>query len=166
MANLELIFVLRIGRGVFASSLILKGTVVETSPVLIFSKDEVERHTSQICLQHYTYYWPDPDGGPQTQAIALGLGSMFNHSTLRQNVIWTRDVSAGTIIYTAHRDIQPGEELCISYGNARLWFHDADLKDDEAELEGKDELQQSGLDALMLVTTNESIQHDVLTSRA
>ena len=28
-------------------------------------------------------------------------------------------------MYKALRDIEPGEELCISYG--RLWFPDADL---------------------------------------
>lgn len=73
---------------------------------------------------------------------------MFNHSRLRQNVTWSRDTKAGVIVYTAHRDIQPGEELCISYGNARLWFKDADESDSE-NLE-KDEMAGSGLDALAL----------------
>lgn len=148
-------FISVVGRGVFASRSIPKGTVVEISPVLVLTKDEVDQHTSQTSLQHYTYYWPDPAGGPQTQAIALGLGSMFNHSTLKQNVIWARDIVAGTIVYTAHRDIATGEELCISYGSARLWFEDAELQDGEGELEGKTELERSGLDKLMRVTTNE-----------
>lgn len=158
---------LRTGRGVFASSSILKGTVVEVSPVLIFTKVEVEKHTSQTCLEHYTYYWPDPAGGPQTQAIALGLGSMFNHSIRRQNVIWARDIAAGTIVYTAHRDIEAGEELCISYGNARLWFEDADLKDEESELEDKDDFERSGLGKLMRVTTNEAedVEADIFDDR-
>lgn len=53
---------------------------------------------------------------------------MFNHSgaSAGQNVVWTRDLRAGTIVYTAHRDIVAGEELCISYGAGRLWFADAD----------------------------------------
>ncbi len=146
------------GRGVFASQHIPKGTVVEVSPVLILTPEEVTRHTSQTVLQHYTYYWPNPcdPRGPQTQAIALGLGSMFNHSTLHQNIIWSRDITAETITYTAHRDIQAAEELCISYGNGRLWFQDADLADESLGIEGEDELQRSGLDALALVESNDA----------
>ena len=60
----------------------------------------------------------------RTQAISLGLGSLFNHSSQDLNVGWERDINAQTISYTALRDIGRGEELCINYG--RLWFHDAD----------------------------------------
>lgn len=84
---------------------------------------------------------------------------MFNHSTLRQNVIWARDMAAQAIVYTAHRDIAAGEELCISYGHARLWFKDADAVDAGdvyARLEarngdsGNDVLQLAGLGELDL----------------
>lgn len=143
------------GRGVFASKLIQKGTIVDISPVLIFTKDEVEKHTSQTCLQHYTYYWPDPAGGAQTQAVALGLGSMFNHSQQRQNVIWSRNVGAGTIVYKAHRDILAGEELCISYGSARLWFKDTDFEDESMDGDVGDEMTRSGLDAIMPLESND-----------
>lgn len=138
----------------FATQKISKGTLIDKSPVLVFDLNEVEKHTSQTCLQHYTYYWPNPKGGAQTQAMALGLGSMFNHSSLRQNVIWQRDVENGLIVYIAHRDIEAGEELCISYGNARLWFKDSDC-DPEEELVGKDDIVRSGLNTLMLMNSNE-----------
>src|ERR1700712_2566382 len=59
----------------------------------------------------------------QTQALILGLGSMFNHSTLHQNVGWERDLKNLLITYTTLRDINEGEELCISYG-PRLTFKD------------------------------------------
>lgn len=52
----------------------------------------------------------------KTQAVALGLGSLFNHSTLDQNVGWERDLDAQCIIYKALREIKAGEELCINYG--------------------------------------------------
>lgn len=51
---------------------------------------------------------------------------MFNHSTMHQNVGWTRDTESLLIVYRALRDIKAGEELCISYG-ARLTFVDADV---------------------------------------
>ena len=77
--------------------------------------------------------WPyqDPQTGRygRTQAIVLGLGSLFNHSTNKLNVVWQRDVESQSITYRALRDIGKGEELCISYG--RLWFEDADEHADE-----------------------------------
>ncbi|EXJ80570.1 hypothetical protein A1O1_08716 [Capronia coronata CBS 617.96] len=88
-----------------------------------------------------------------TQALALGLGSMFNHSLLGQNVGWKRNTETDVIVYTALRDIKAGEELCISYGSARLWFHDADAQvdtewgDDDNDTGGETlaELELSGL---------------------
>lgn len=92
-----------------------------------------------------------------TQAIALGLGSMFNHSTLRQNVGWKRNTETDVIVYTALRNIEKGEELCISYGSARLWFPDADaaaLDEDHGENdtggETLAELELSGLGRMEL----------------
>lgn len=60
--------------------------------------------------------WPitDSDGNKQVaQAVILGLGSMFNHSTQDQNVVWERDPERLIITYRALRDIQTGEELCM-----------------------------------------------------
>ena len=72
--------------------------------------------------------WPikDPQTGlvSHTQAVALGLGSLFNHSSLQQNLGWSRDLTGQCIVYKALRDIRAGEELCINYG--KLWFVDAD----------------------------------------
>ena len=68
----------------------------------------------------------------KTQAVVLGLGSLFNHnSSYRQNVGWKRNLKSQSIIYTALRDINAGEELCISYG-AHVWF----------EVKGEDEDSQ------------------------
>ena len=116
------------GRGVFASALIPAKTVIEICPVLILDPQDANNHISKTMLDHYTYNWPwTKDGrGLKTQVIVLGLGSMFNHSTYAQNVAWTRDVANECITYTALKDIEAGDELCISYGNGRLWFHDAD----------------------------------------
>jgi SET domain-containing protein len=55
-------------------------------------------------------------------ALALGLGSMFNHSN-KPNVGFQRDFDNKVIRYTTLREIQPNEELCISYGS-NLWFPD------------------------------------------
>jgi len=100
-------------------------------------------------LAHYTYTWPAEgdviipndqesfsSGSEQSasrakisrQALALGLGSMFNHKR-RPNVGWARDIPRQTIRYYTLRDVEEGEELCISYG-PKLWFDDADGPED------------------------------------
>lgn len=45
--------------------------------------------------------------------MALGLGSLFNHSTLNQNVGWERNLVAQCITYRALRDVRAGEELYV-----------------------------------------------------
>ena len=129
------------GRGVFASHFIPAKTVIEVCPVLILDPADAGNHISKTMLDHYTYNWPWNDGRTKTQVVVLGLGSMFNHSTYAQNVAWTRDVVNECVTYTALRDIQVGEELCISYGNGRLWFRDADR-------EGVDEKEEEEMSAL------------------
>lgn len=59
--------------------------------------------------------WPitDREGNKKVaQAVIFGLGSMFNHSTQDQNVVWERDPERLIITYRALRDITDGEELC------------------------------------------------------
>jgi hypothetical protein len=80
---------------------------------------------------------------------------MFNHSRGPPlNVLWTRDIEADCITYTALRNIAEGEELCISYGSGKLWFEVDDAGKGADELgEGEDydagqtlgELELSGL---------------------
>ncbi|PBP21748.1 SET domain protein [Diplocarpon rosae] len=134
------------GRGVFASKDIPGRTVVEVSPVLVLDPKENERYIKNTILFNYTYNWPyipspvelhghDPKSmkpPSTTQAVVLGIGSMFNHSTLRQNVGWERDVTNLLITYIALRDIKAGEELCISYGQ-RLTFKDTDSEEREPQ---------------------------------
>ena len=60
-----------------------------------------------------------------TQAVVFGLGSLFNHSRIAQNVCWIRDISNRAITYRTLRDVKAGEELCISYGD-HLTFIDVE----------------------------------------
>ncbi|KAF2399054.1 protein methyltransferase [Trichodelitschia bisporula] len=126
------------GRGVFTMVPIPRGTHIDTNPVLVLSPTDNEAHIKHTVLYHYTYNWPAPTSDAASapsqplQAVVLGLGSLFNHSSRDQNVVWTRDVARGTVTYRAARDIATGEELCISYG-ARLTFVDADAISEEPE---------------------------------
>ncbi|KAF2100643.1 SET domain-containing protein [Rhizodiscina lignyota] len=115
------------GRGIFATARIPAGTVIDVCPVLVLGVEENREHIEKTSLYHYTYNWPikTRDGKTEKlQAVIFGLGSMFNHSR-EQNVAWTRDIDHLIITYRALRDIEVGEELCISYGD-HLTFVDAD----------------------------------------
>lgn len=104
------------GRGVFTIMDIDKGTLIHISPVLLFDHTEYSEHGKYTQLDHYTYCWR---GG---YALALGLGSMFNHEPFgHQNVGFVRDMERSLIKYIALRDISAGEELCICYGHD-VWF--------------------------------------------
>ncbi|KAJ7147514.1 hypothetical protein C8R43DRAFT_1088552 [Mycena crocata] len=103
------------GRGVFAARAIVSQTVVESSPVLLFNKEEYENHGRFTILDQYTFKWKNGN-----MALALGLGSLFNHSN-HPNVSYTIDATSDCIHYTTTRDVEPEEELCIYYGS-NLWF--------------------------------------------
>lgn len=116
--------------------------MIDISPVLILDAKENSEHIEKTSLYHYTYNWPlSKDGAisskAQTQAVVFGLGSMFNHSSLHQNVGWTRDLEREVIVYRTLRDVEEGEELCISYGS-NLWFVDSDAAENASEDEDPD----------------------------
>lgn len=75
------------------------------------------------------------------QAIVLGLGSMFNHSAIRQNIGWLRNLEARVIVYSTLRDIEQGEELLISYGSC-LTFEDVEAAGLRAAEEEEDGLSR------------------------
>jgi SET domain-containing protein len=108
-------------------------------------------------LAHYTFTWPAdgdkviPGAEEQTQsseskehviakvpreALALGLGSMFNHNRT-PNIAWERQLATESIRYFTLREILTGEELCISYG-PKVWFADADGPLDDSSEEVND----------------------------
>ncbi|KAF8682388.1 SET domain [Rhizoctonia solani] len=111
------------GRGVFgriATSSIPARTLIDISPVLLFSTEEYT-HARRTVVDHYTFVWNDC--GNSFMALPLGLGSIFNHSR-EPNVSYQLDKKAKTIEYRTTRQIDPGDELCIYYGSDdKLWFH-------------------------------------------
>lgn len=102
------------GRGVFARESIPADTLIEVSPVLIVSNDEYKQHTlNKTIFESYLFTWSR--GGDY--ALALGLGSLFNHSDSSPNVSYVLDKVNQCIRYTTKRLIKKDEELCIFYGH-------------------------------------------------
>lgn len=103
----ELVEVKRVrgkGRGVFAKSFISEGTVIERVPVLVLPTEDVETTP----LADYVFEW-----GRDTVALALGYGSLYNHS-YEPNARYD-DVGQRTKEFSALRDIYPGEEITVNY---------------------------------------------------
>ncbi len=112
------------GRGVFAGEFIKAHTLIAVCPVLLFPAPPSDNSGNGIScerevLNSYTYTWD-----MNTQALSLGLGSMFNHTRV-QNVGFTIDKERHLIRYVTLCDVRVDTELCINYG-PKLWFDDSE----------------------------------------
>ena len=66
----------RHGRGVFSNADLPAGTIVEVSPMLLITREEGDRDD---LFGRYIFEW-DVDADLTAYALALGWGSLFNHS--------------------------------------------------------------------------------------
>ena len=108
------------GRGVFARTFIPKGTEFERVPVLVMPAGEILDDSRDTVLQHYVFDW-----GKNKVALALGFGSVYNHS-YKPNARYD-DYPRRIKGFSALRDIQPGEEITINYNGHQdddgpVWF--------------------------------------------
>ena len=96
------------GLGVFAKENISKGEIIEICPL---TKLDVP-YNSDV-LNDYRFGYPRK-GGNKILVVVLGYGSIYNHNN-QNNADW-RDGKPMTFEFFALRDIEPGEEICTSYG--------------------------------------------------
>ncbi len=99
------------GRGVFARELIKAGTVFERVPLLVIPAKEVLECEHGGFLSQYVFEY-----GKGTVALALGFGSLYNHS-YQPNARYD-DAGRQVKEFRALRDIQAGEEITINYNGA------------------------------------------------
>ncbi len=127
------------GRGIFATEFIPAGTVIERAPVLVMPAGEVLGTEDDTVLSHYLFEW-----GKGTVALALGYGSLYNHS-YSPNARY-EDEGRQLKLYIALRDIQAGEEVTINYnGSAEaadpVWFNVIENQSKTATNPGKGKKQ-------------------------
>jgi SET domain-containing protein len=111
------------GRGVFTFENIEKGTVIESSPVIVMNNEE-RKLLDQTLLHDYIFEW-----GPDKEycCMALGYVAVYNHS-YQSNCEYEMDFETKTIQIKTVRFVKAGEELFINY-NGRwddqrpVWFH-------------------------------------------
>jgi SET domain-containing protein len=109
------------GRGVFAARAFNPGDIIEVCPVIVLSPEDAHRLDPTALYSYYFGWSPDNTGG----AIALGYGSLYNHSDT-PNAAYHRDEAARAITITALRPIAAEEEILITYNfgstGAKPWF--------------------------------------------
>lgn len=111
------------GRGIYALRDIKKGELIEVSPVIISPKGEWE-YLEKTVMSHYCFHWGEE--GNDT-AIALGYGSLFNHSYSPNSVYYINEKKV-TIEFYCIVDIKKNEEITINYNGepedqSPLWFN-------------------------------------------
>src|SRR5277367_2223365 len=98
------------GRGVFAARRSLAGEVIEVCPVIALSSDDAAK-LDDTYLYNYYFGWGAENKGA---AIALGFGSLYNHS-YDPNAAYRKSEADSTISIIAVKPIAPDEEILIKY---------------------------------------------------
>ena len=111
------------GRGVFAQRAFREGEVVERAPVLVVPARQLA-DLDRTVLYDYYYSWNQD----QDAALAMGLGSFYNHA-VHPNANYFQREADGVIDYVALRDIAAGEEITIHYNGdpgdpGPVWFQE------------------------------------------
>jgi uncharacterized protein len=106
------------GRGIFATREIKKGELIHVAPVIVSPKEEYKYLKKTIMIE-YVFWWGEDN---EECALALGYGSLFNHS-FTPNALYKLNLINQTIDIFAYTNIKTGDEILINYNG--------DPKDDE-----------------------------------
>lgn len=108
------------GRGVYTALPLSPEDTIEICPVIVIPEGDVPLIHASI-LHNYYFTWPDGQG---SIALALGYGSMYNHSP-NPNATWIMDIPRQEMIVRCISPIPSGSEISIDYtgGTSQLpWF--------------------------------------------
>ncbi len=111
------------GRGVFVGEDLPANSFIELCPVIILSETDKEK-IHQTFLHDYYFLWGTEE---KQAAIALGYGSLYNHS-YSPNAQFIANLEDESILIESITPIEAGSEITINYnGDASdkspLWFN-------------------------------------------
>ena len=98
------------GRGVFAGRPFRKGEVIEVCPVILLQRRQERQLVGEV-LEKYIFHWPK---GAYVAAIALGYGSIYNHSP-NPNARFAPRFGTADVVCRAVCNIADGEQIFIDY---------------------------------------------------
>lgn len=110
------------GRAVYCSEDIVEGSLIELCPVILLNANDT-RIIHNTALHDYYFIWRDSE---KTSALALGYGSLYNHSE-NPNAEFENDFEGKFIRIIALKHIAAHEEICLHYFSKaqvkdELWF--------------------------------------------
>lgn len=112
-----------IGRGVFSKDIIKKGEMIEEAPFLEIPRDDISL-LDESFLTHYYFFF---GCNKERVALALGYGSLYNHSE-NPNAFFKIKAKEKAIEFKALRNIKGDEEVYVNYRGMDLrvkrplWF--------------------------------------------
>ena len=129
------------GKGLFATKTIPNGTLIERSPLIICDTYSFKCLDDLMGVRHivsdYPFKW-----NRRESAIALGYGSIINHSSDNPNALFKFNYSYPAIEFYARRTIQKDEEILMQYvpdyNLNKLWFETGGRIDNITQKEPKD----------------------------
>jgi len=114
--------IIKAGRGVFASRNIIKGEIIERCPIIKIPKYDSFGLNESNLISYFFYYGKDKE----RLAIALGFGSIYNHSYL-PNAKFSIKQNDNVIDFVALKNIKKDDEITVNYYGSSpkkypLWF--------------------------------------------
>jgi len=114
------------GRGVFTYEPIDDGVLIEVCPAIVLPEADLPV-IHRTHLHDYYFLWGEEE---KQCAIALGFGSLYNHS-YEPNAEYVFDFEQQTIDIYSLRTIEAGEEITINYNGwpddkKPVWFDQPD----------------------------------------
>src|SRR3990172_10207515 len=110
------------GRGVYARRDIKKGEIIERCPVIEVPKYDTSNLRESILVTYFFYFGRNKE----RSAIALGFGSIYNH-TYKRNARFKIKQKDMIIDFVALKNIKKDDEITVNYYNGNpkkspLWF--------------------------------------------
>lgn len=107
------------GKGIFATEDIPRGKIIEICDVIRLSANDT-KIIDKTSLYDYYFGWG------KCSAIALGNGSLYNHS-YEPNAKYKKDFPKGKLLFVSIKHIKKGEEITVNYNGdpkikERVWF--------------------------------------------
>ena len=114
--------IIKAGRGVFAGGDIKKGEIIERCPIIEIPKHDSSSLNASILVTYFFYFGKDKE----RSAIALGFGSIYNHS-YKPNAKFNIKQKLMLIDFIALENIKKDGEITVNYYNGNpkkspLWF--------------------------------------------
>ncbi|MEE1945255.1 SET domain-containing protein-lysine N-methyltransferase [Pedobacter sp. KR3-3] len=115
------------GRGVFCTTNLAEGEIIEVCPVMIIPAEEFAA-LSATAIMDYSFYFNKEEN---TLSLTMGFGSMYNHRQY-PNAVYLLNREARQMVFTAHENIKAHTEICINYGGEygidySKWFIDRNI---------------------------------------